>query len=365
MRLVVQMNNRKATYSTGREGRHAIARIIHSALLCIGCALLLLFVSSFAYAQSLKRIIVSQDGKGHFKTIQAAISSLPAQAAEPRTIYIRKGVYNEKIYIEKHNLILEGEGMDATIINASIARDAWRCIHNDDWGVATLNIDGDDITLKNLTVANTYGFDWKQDTTINCPLDTINRQKKIGKGSHQMAVRTMNATRFQAIGCHFKAWGGDTMSPWNVEHGLFYFKDCIMEGGVDFYCPRGWAYAENCRFKAHTGDAAIWHDGSRIQDSKTVLKNCFFEGYDGFKLGRYHRDAQFFLIGCSFAQNMADKPIYRVATSNNIQWGERIYYYNCHRQGGNDFAWYANNLPEEIKPATISAAWVFGDRWKL
>lgn len=364
MRLVVQMNNRKTTYSTGRKGRHVIARTIHSALSGIFCALLL-SGSSFAYTQSLKRIIVSQDGKGHFNTIQAAISSLPAQSAEPRTIFIRKGVYNEKIYIEKHNLILEGEGMDATIINASIARDAWRCIHNDDWGVATLNIDGNDITLKNLTVANTYGFDWKQDTIINCPLDTINRQKKIGKGSHQMAVRTMNATRFQAIGCHFKAWGGDTMSPWNVEHGLFYFKDCVMEGGVDFYCPRGWAYAENCRFRAHTGDAAIWHDGSRMRNSKTVLKNCSFEGYDGFKLGRYHRDAQFFLIDCSFAPNMADEPIYRVATSNNIQWGERIYYYNCHRQGGNDFAWYANNLPEEIKPATISAAWVFGDRWKL
>lgn len=325
----------------------------------------LLIVSPAVFAQSSQPIIVSPDGKGHFKTIQSAINSLPAEAARPRIIHIKKGVYSEKVYIEKHNIILEGEGMEATIITASIARDAWRCIHNDDWGVATLNIDGNDITLKNLTVTNSYGFDWKQDTHIGCPIDTINRQKKIGKGSHQMAVRTMNATRFQAIGCHFKAWGGDTMSPWNVENGLFYFKDCVMEGGVDFYCPRGWAYAENCRFKAHAGDAAIWHDGSRIADSKTVLNNCSFEGYDGFKLGRYHRDAQFFLVNCSFAQNMADKPIYRVGTSNTIQWGERIYYYNCHRQGGNDFAWYANNLPEGIKATNISAAWVFGDRWKL
>lgn len=332
---------------------------------CSLLMLILLSIPSVLPAQPLKRIIVSPDGRGDFKTIQAAISSLPANATQPRTIYIKKGVYREKLYIEKHNIILEGERMEATVITAAIARDAWRCIYNDDWGVATLNIDGNDITLKNLTVINSYGFDWKQDTTIDCPIDTINPQKKIGKGSHQMAVRTMNATRFKAISCHFKAWGGDTMSPWNVAGGLFYFKDCVMEGGVDFYCPRGWAYAENCRFKAHTGDAAIWHDGSRIQDSKTVLKNCSFEGYDGFKLGRYHRDAQFYLINCSFAPNMADKPIYRVATNNLIQWGERIYYYNCHRQGGNDFGWYANNLPDGIQAATISAAWVFGDRWKL
>lgn len=359
------MKNRKLIQYTKRRSGDAIVHIVHPGVLCILCVFILLFCSPFVYAQSLKPVIVSADGKGDFNTIQAAINSLPANAAQPRTIHIKKGVYHEKVYIEKHNIILEGEGMEATVIMAAIARDAWRCLHNDDWGVATLNIDGNDITLKNLTVANNYGFDWKQDTLINCPLDTVNRQKKIGKGGHQMAVRTMNATRFRAISCHFKAWGGDTMSPWNVENGLFYFKDCIMEGGVDFYCPRGWAYAENCRFKAHMGDAAIWHDGSRIADSKTVLKNCSFEGYDGFKLGRYHRDAQFYLINCSFAQNMADKPIYRVATNNLIQWGERIYYYNCHRQGGNDFTWYANNLPDGLKEATISAAWVFGDRWKL
>ncbi|MDF2189573.1 pectinesterase family protein [Paraflavitalea sp. CAU 1676] len=316
-------------------------------------------------AQSTRPIIVSPDGKGDFKTIQAAVNSLSGQSPTPRLIRIKKGTYAEKVYIEKHNIILEGEGMNATVITASIARDAWRCRHNDDWGVATLNIDGNDITLKNLAVVNSFGYDWHSDTTIACPLDTVNHQRTIGKGSHQMAVRTMSATRFQAIGCLFKAWAGDTMSPWNVEHGLFYFKDCVMEGGVDFYCPRGWAYAENCRFKANTGDAAIWHDGSRVADSKTVLNNCSFEGYDGFKLGRYHRDAQFFLLNCTFAANMADKPIYRVGAGTNIQWGERIYYYNCHRQGTTDFGWYANNLPNDIKPETISAAWVFGDRWKL
>ena len=82
-------------------------------------------------------------------------------------------------------------------------------------------------------------------------------------------------------------------------------------------------------------------------------------------MGRYHRDAQFFLVNCSFAQNMADKPIYRVPTTNAIQWGERIYYYNCHRQGGTDFSWYANNLPTGLAAAAINPTWVFGDRWKL
>ncbi len=175
----------------------------------------------------------------------------------------------------------------------------------------------------------------------------------------------MNATRLQAINCRFAAYAGDTVSPWNVDQGMFYFKDCIMEGGVDFYCPRGWALAENCTFITHSGDAAIWHDGSRHKDSKTVLLNCSFKGYDGFKLGRYHKDAQFYLINCRFAGNMADRKIYLVPTTNEIKWGERIYYYNCHRTGG-DYDWFADNFssaPGNIKPSEINIQWVFGNKW--
>jgi pectinesterase len=152
------------------------------------------------------------------------------------------------------------------------------------------------------------------------------------------------------------------VSPWNVKDGMFYFKDCVMEGGVDFYCPRGWAWAENCRFISHNGPAAIWHDGSANPDSKTVLMNCSFEGYDGFNLGRYHRDAQFYLVNCSFAKNMADKDIYLVPTANQIKWGRRIYYFNCHRDGG-DYAWHANNINASTAQQ-VSVQWLFGDRWK-
>ena len=60
---------------------------------------------------------------------------------------------------------------------------------------------------------------------------------------------------------------------------------------------------------------------------------------------------------------MRDSAIYRVPTSNNIQWGHRVYYYNCHREGGNDFSWYANNIPNGIKANDIDAKWVFKNKW--
>ena len=310
------------------------------------------------------RIIVAANGTGDYKSIQGAINSLSDSSSTPRTILIKNGIYTEKIYIEKSNIILQGEDREKTIIIASIARDEWRCGHTDDWGVATLNVGANDITLKNLTITNNFGFNFTE-RTIWCASDTAaDKTKKLRKDGHQMAVRTMNmATRMKAVNCRFKAFGGDTVSPWEVNNGMWYFKDCIMEGGVDFYCPRGWAWAENCEFITHTGPAAIWHDGSANANSKTVLVNCRFTGYDGFMLGRYHRDAQFYLVNCSFAKNMKDSAIYLVPTNNNIQWGKRIYYYNCRREGGNAFAWYANNLPAGLKEKDITVNWVFGKRW--
>ena len=317
----------------------------------------------FLDAPAQKKIVVDAKGKGDSKTIQGAINSLPDSAVTARTIFIRRGIYKEKLYLEKANIILQGEDREKTVITAAIARDEWRCGHMDDWGVATMNIGANDITLKNLTITNSYGFDFKEEKMIHCPSDTGTGEKKLTKNSHQMALRTLHATRLKAINCHFRAWGGDTVSPWEVDNGMWYFKDCIMEGGVDFYCPRGWAWAENCEFIAHGGTAAIWHDGSKVADSKTVLVNCHFKGYDGFLLGRYHRDAQFYLVNCAFAKNMRDSAIYRVQNANILQWGHRVYYYNCHREGGNDFKWYANNLPVSVKATDINIKWVFKNRW--
>lgn len=328
-------------------------------------AILFLINSIAVIAQ--QKIIVDINGKGNFISIQEAINSLTDSAQKTRKIFIKKGIYNEKIFISKHNIIIEGENKQETIIQQSIARDEFRCNTNDDWGVATINLNGNDITLKNLTITNNYGFEQTKDVFIDCKTDSTNSQKRIRKDGHQMALRSFNTTRLIVVNCNLKAFGGDTVSPWNVENGMFYFKNCDMEGGVDFYCPRGWAYAENCRFYNHIGSAAIWHDGSKNEDAKTVLVNCYFDGYEGFKLGRWHRDAQFYLINCRFSKNMSNEPIYLVKTTNTILWGNRQYYYNCSRETGN-YNWFANNLEQAKGSPTvqdITPKWVFNNQWKI
>lgn len=314
-----------------------------------------------------RQIVVDAAGHGDFTTVQDALNSLPADGVEARHIFIRNGVYREKIFVEKNNVVLEGEDKEKTILTFALARDAWRCAHKDDWGVATLNLRGSDITLENLTICNSYGFDnIAEQVAVACAADSVAREKIVHREGHQMALRSFQTTRLKVDNCILRAFGGDTVSPWNVTAGMFYFKDCQMEGGVDFYCPRGWAYAEHCSFVADNGPASIWHDGSADPDSKTVLRDCTFSGYDGFKLGRYHRDAQFYLIDCHFAENMADQDIYEVPTAEKPRWGHRVYYYNCDKQG-RAYSWYANNLdkaPGSPDPRAITPDWVFHDKWK-
>ena len=331
--------------------------------ICMAIVTALHFAMGRADAQ--KKIIVDRQGKGDFLSISEALQSLDSFSKETRIIFIRNGIYSEKVFITKPKIIFEGESRDGVIITQSVARDIWRCSHDSDWGVATVNINADDITLMNLTIQNMFGFENTSGQVISCATGYRKDADPVRIDGHQMALRTFDGTRIRAINVHFKAFGGDTVSPWNVSNGMYYFKDCTMEGGVDFYCPRGWAYAENCIFIAHTGEASIWHDGSANEDSKTVLKDCSFRGFDGFNLGRFHRDAQFFLINCHFANNMADRDIFLVPTKNVIKWGKRVYYYNCHRDGG-DYAWFADNLSsakDAPVPGMINAQWVFKGRW--
>lgn len=319
----------------------------------------ILFAGLDSFGQ--KQITVAADGSGNFKSIQDAVNSLPADAKEQRIIFIKNGTYNEKVFIDKDFITLKGEDPSRTIVTIAQAREEWRCDNKDDYGTATLNLRGSDITLENLSFINSYGKDNTKEKTITCANDS-GKTKTIRPYSHQMALRSFATTRLIVKNCIFRAYGGDTVSPWNTDSGMFYFKDCIMEGGVDFYCPRGWALADNCTFICRDKNAAIWHDGSKYEQSKTVLINCRFTGDDDFKLGRYHRDAQFYLLNCSFAKNMADADIYLVPTSNTLLWGRRIYYYNCKKDGG-DYAWHKNNLPAGFGINDYNVPWVYDYKW--
>jgi len=305
-------------------------------------------------------IVVAGDGTGDFKTIQAAVESIPPKNRELVIVLIKDGTYHEKIRVDASFVTLRGQSRKGTRIEFPQLQDDF-VAHPDDLGWAVINLNrANDFVLENLTVENTASNMLAHAFTIS------------GTGD-----RTVIAD------CDVLSHGGDTVSLGFAEPGRFYHARCNFSGSVDFLCPRGWCYATDCNFYAYKKIAAVWHEGVSEPGMKFVLRNCHFDGAAGFNLGRHHVDAQFYFLDCKFSRKMRDEPIRRViyplkggpVTEADIQrnadldkqnlWGERSYFYNCHRDGG-DFDWFANNLssaPGVPKPSEITAAWTFGGKW--
>ena len=322
-------------------------------------------------------LTVAADGSGDFKTVQAALDSLPPGNRERMIVLIKEGVYREKVRIDAACVTLRGQSRQGTRIEFAQGANEFRS-QPDKLGTAVVNINSDDCVLEDLTVQNTHGV----------------------IGVHAFAVFG-RGDRTVIVDCDVLSQGNDTLSLWRTGDGQFdrgtagasrrnangryYHARLNVCGSVDFVCPRGWCYMTDCTITEVNprATAAIWHDGSRDRDMKFVLRNCRFDGPENWYLARWHHDAQFFLLDCTFSKTTRDRAPYRVIyplnggppseadrkrnqelDATNI-WGERAYYSNCHRDGG-DFAWHQDNLasaPGAPRPEQITAAWTFGGTW--
>ena len=307
-------------------------------------------------------ILVAQDGSGDFTSVQQAVQSVPRGKRERTVIFIKNGVYHERVQIGAACVTLRGESREGTRIEFGPPGNpddhSERSVPN----IVTLNINGDDCVLQNLTVKNTQGV----------------------IGPHEVAIFG-RADRTVIEDADVLSMGADTLSLW-ANNGRYYHARLKISGSVDFICPHGWCYMTDCSiYQENTkADASIWNDGSLNRDMKLVLRDCRFDGpAEGWMLGRHHHDGQFYLIDCRFSKGMRDEPIYRVtyplrgsAPSPNDalqnkrldatnRWGERAYYYNSHREGG-DYAWIKDNLASaegHPTPGQVTALWTFAGQW--
>ncbi len=276
-------------------------------------------------AEEKRFIVVAKDGSCDYKTLTEAICSLPYFNYQRTTIFIKNGVYNEKVRINQDYITIEGESRDSTIIQFSQLRSDWGK-NKDTIGPAVINIFGDDFILKNITVENT--------------------QPEIGP--HAFAVYG-TGNRTIILNANIKSKGADTVSLWRHKDGMYYHVNCYFEGSVDFVCPRGWCFIRNSEFYEHKKTASVWHAGGEDKNQKFVIVNSTFNGVDDFELARHHYDAQFYFIGCKFPDNMSNKEIYRVIYPNEpernrpFNWGNRYYFYD-NIFSIERFPWLKNNI---------------------
>jgi pectinesterase len=83
--------------------------------------LIMTFLFLFGYnyfvieSQSLKYdIVVAQDGTGNYRTVQEAVNAAKDNSSSTTIIFIKNGVYKEKVFISsaKENLRLIGENVE-------------------------------------------------------------------------------------------------------------------------------------------------------------------------------------------------------------------------------------------------------------
>ncbi|WP_207429458.1 pectinesterase family protein [Pedobacter sp. SYSU D00535] len=282
-------------------------------------------------------VVVAQDGSGLFKTIGEALLYVTNSSSHRVIIYIKDGIYTEKVSIHRPNVTLVGQSRKGTRIAYSIPAG------NESISRGVLNIFGNGVVLENLTVENTYPH--RRHTFA-----------LYGRGSF---VLTKN--------CDFIAKGNDTVALWAEGGGYYYHDNCHFEGNIDFLCPRGWCYVNNSTFYEVDTRAALWHDGGKDPNKKLVIKNSKFDGARKYALGRYPRDSQFYLISCHFSdstENIIDTNA-PAARNEEFQWGRRVFFYDCDRAGGNT-PWLKDNLHTAAgapKAKDITAKWTFDGVW--
>lgn len=309
---------------------------------------ILLLTIANSHAQSHYDIVVDNNGGGRYKTISEAIESIPIDNTVPKTIFVKNGTYLEKVKINRDLVTLKGENRDKTIIQYNQLKKDW-VANPDDKGPAVINIDGDDITLNNLTLKNTM--------------------PEVGPTAY---VIYATGTRTSIKNCTILNNGANTVSLLNVD-GMYYVSNCYIEGTVDFLKAMGWCHLDNCKFFQKEAISSIWHEGTSNPDKKMVVTNSYFDGVEHFSIGRHHADAQFFIINCSFSSNLVDKPIYQKQYATKpeknklLEYGNRYYYYNC-KQEGTDYYWLNDNLQNfnsSVKVEDLNTSFTFNGKWEL
>ncbi|MCC3158316.1 pectinesterase family protein [Hymenobacter sp. 15J16-1T3B] len=229
-------------------------------------SLLLLLLSLSAYAQTYDAV-VAKDGSGTYATVQAAVNAAPAGRTTPWVIFIKNGKYREKLTVpaSKPFLQLVGESVANTFIT-------W----ND---------------------ANTPTFPGNSSTVIVNASDfsalNISFENSFGESPQALAMYT-TGDRIAFKNCRFLG-GQDTMQLNSGVGNRNYFKDCYIDGVVDFIFGSARGVFETCMIYPKTrqnGGSLGYITAANTQPGQPygfVFRNCTIlnnRGVTTYTLGR-------------------------------------------------------------------------------
>ena len=104
-------------------------------------------------------LVVAKDGTGDYSTVTEALAAL-GEEGEPALIYIKKGVYKERLTIRRPFVTFEGEDMNETVItyNLGAKMEMEDGSRRGTFRSYSVLIDTHDFTARNLTFENSAGL---------------------------------------------------------------------------------------------------------------------------------------------------------------------------------------------------------------
>lgn len=230
-----------------------------------GIVFLFLFASQFVHGQT--KITVAKDGSGDVKTVQQAIDAVKDSSRSVTIIYIKNGVYKEKIRLpeSKMNIHFIGENIEKTILTYDDYAQKKDSLGNDigTSGSSSFFLFGSDITAENITFENSAG--------------------PVG----QAVAMRVTGDRIRFLNCKFLGFQ-DTLYVHGTASRQYYFN-CYIEGTVDFIFGASTCLFENCTIYGKKG--GYYTAASTPENSKYgyVFRKCTITGNAGdqtFFLGR-------------------------------------------------------------------------------
>jgi len=215
-------------------------------------ALAALAIAGSAQARELR---VSQTDPGAYHTVQAAIEALPVAGGD---IAIAPGTYREKLTVVRNGVHLHGSGKragDVVLVYGDAAATAGGTFKS-----ATLTASGDDFRLANLTVQNDYWLDPQHPPSQAVALSVTGDRDVF--------------TRVRLLG-HQDTLLANTRPEGRVARQ--YFRDCYIEGHIDFIFGNAKAYFDRCEIHGLAHQSVIYTAQSKnapAEDSGFVFDHC-------------------------------------------------------------------------------------------
>ncbi|KAF4346941.1 hypothetical protein F8388_014303 [Cannabis sativa] len=306
-----------------------------------------------ATAQASSKVIkVSLDGKGDFKSITDAVKSIPAGNTARVIISIAGGVYNEHILVERTKPFVTFLGdkgnMPVITFDGTAAKFGT-------WNSATVSVESDYFMAANIQFVNSSP-----------------RPKGNGSGEQAVALR-ISGDKGAFHNCKFISFQ-DTLCD---DKGRHIFKDCYIEGSVDFIFGDGQSLYLNTTIRSVAKESGVITAHGRdnaAEDSGFTFVHCKIIADGDTYLGRAWREMPRVIFaytemgnnintsGWSDGMGSPEKNAGN-SSNNDVFYGE----YKCTGPGSSTSgrAKYSKILTdEEIKPF-MSFTFIQGNKWVI